>query len=98
MLQLLHRRRRRAWRRFLKLNAALVGLEAKERTGAEEAVTAEAFAADDALEEERPVAVLDLAKRGHRGERVADELPVDRNQAVVAGQVQEFVEGRAVTH
>ena len=76
------------------LDAAAVRLEAQERAGAEEAVAAEPFAADDALEEERPVALLDLAEGADRRERVADELAVDRHHAVAARQLDEFLEGR----
>src|SRR5438477_616675 len=46
--------------------AGAVRLERAERAGPEEAVAADPLAADDALEQERPVPLLDLAERGHR--------------------------------
>src|SRR5205814_5677462 len=75
-----------------------VGLEAQERAGAEERVAAEALAADDALEQERPVALLDLAERADRRQRVADQLAVDRHDAGAARQLDEFFVSGTVTH
>ena len=84
--------------RRLKDDAIAERLEAQEGAGAEEAVAAEPFAADDALEQERPFAFLDLAEGADGRERVADELAVDRDQAGLAGQLDEFLEGRTVAH
>src|SRR5262249_6265151 len=80
----------------LQLHLAAHGLEAQERPGAQEAVAAQALAADDALEEEGPFAFLDLAESADRGQRVADELSVHRHQTAVSGQLQEFVEAGMV--
>src|SRR5262249_3936124 len=82
----------------VQLDAAAERLEAQERARAEEAVAAQALAADDALEQERPVALLDLAEGADRGERVAGELAVDRHQVALAGEADELVERRVVAH
>ena len=84
--------------RGLKDDAMTERLEAQERAGAEEAITAEAFAADDALEEKRPIALLNLAKGADGRERVADELAVDGHEAGLARQLDKFLEGRTITH
>src|SRR5205823_1408344 len=82
----------------LDADAAVVCLEAEERPAADEAVPADALAADDALEQEGPVAVVDLAEGGDRRQRVADQLPEDGDEAGVARQRQEFVKTRTVAH
>ena len=64
--------------------AAVERLELEERPRAEEAVAADPLAADDALEEERPVALLDLAEGADGRERVAGELAVHRHDRVPA--------------
>src|SRR5262249_42230363 len=79
-------------------DAAPERLEAQERAGAEEAVPADALAADDALEEERPFALLNFAEGADRRERVAHELAVDGHQAGAPGQFGELLERGAVTH
>ncbi len=71
-------------------------LEAQERARAEEAVAAQPLAADDAFEEERPVAFLDLAEGGDRRQRVADQLAIDRDDVALLGQLQKLVKGRQV--
>ena len=58
----------------------------RKRVRPDETVTAEPLTAHDAFEEERPIAVVDLAERVDGGQRVADELPVDRHQAGPAGE------------
>jgi hypothetical protein len=73
-------------------------LEGAERAAPEEAVAPDALAADDALEEERPVALLEHAERGDRRERVAGQLPVHGHDGVAARQRGELVEGRTVGH
>src|SRR5262245_55226264 len=82
----------------MNLDAVLVGLEAQERAGAEEAVAPHALAADDGLEQERPSALLDLAEGADRRQGVADQLAVDRHQASVAGQFNELLEGGKILH
>ncbi len=84
--------------RGLKDDAGAERLEAQEGAGADEAVTAEPLAADDALEQKRPFALLNLTEGADGRERVADELAVDRHQAGLAGQLDEFLEGRMVAH
>src|SRR5262249_42861256 len=74
------------------------GLEAEERPGAEEAVAAQPLAANNALEEERPVPLLDLAEGGDRRECVADELAVDRHETRAPGEVQELFQIGVVAH
>src|ERR1700736_217254 len=73
---------------MLDLHAAIERLETDERPGTEEAITAEAFAVDHALEEKRPIAFLDLAEGADRRQRVADELAVNRHDAALFGQVE----------
>src|SRR5262249_48819248 len=63
-----------------------VCFELAEWPRAEEAIAADAFAANDAFEEERPVAFLNLAEGRDRREGVAGELAIDRNHSVVPGQ------------
>src|SRR5262249_28069103 len=53
---------------------------------------------DDALEQERPAGLADRPEHRHRGGGVGDELPVDRDDGVRAGQLGELVERRAVAH
>ena len=79
-------------------DAAVERLEAEERPGAEEAVAAEPLAADDALEQERPVALLDLAEGADRRESVAEELAVDGDDRVPGRQLGELVERGEVAH
>ena len=62
-------------------NVAIVSPETQKRSRAKETVAANPFAADDAFEEKGPIAFLNLAKRGDRRERVADELAIDGNDA-----------------
>ncbi len=66
----------------LDLDAPVPGLEAQKRSGTQEAIAAQALAADDAFEQKSPIALLDLAEGGYRGEGIADELAIDRHQAV----------------
>ncbi len=82
----------------LKDDAAAERLEAEERAGAEETIAADALAADHALEQKRPIALLNLAKSADGGERVADEPPVDGHQTRLARQLDKFIESRTVTH
>ena len=83
---------------FLDLHLAVPGLEAQERPGAKEAVTSQPLAAHHALEQERPVSLLDLAKRAYRGQRIADQLTIDRHQAGAIGQRDKFMKGRKIAH
>ena len=76
----------------MNLHALLVRLKTQERAGADKAVTSQAFAADHALEQEGPVPFLDLAEGADRGQRIADELAIDRHQARVPSQLREFIE------
>src|SRR5262245_49632009 len=78
--------------------AVAVSLEGAEGACAEKTVAADALAADNALEQERPVALLHLAERGDGGERVAGELAIDRDDGMIPGQRGELVERRAVRH
>src|SRR5207253_704176 len=82
----------------LHLDLMVKGLETQERSGAEEAIAAQAFAADDAFEQERPVAFLDLAEGTDRGERITDQLAIDRHEAGVAGQLDKLFQAGTVTH
>src|SRR5262249_56394860 len=91
-------RRRGAASDLLNLHAAVERLESQERPGAEKAVAAEPFTTDDALEQESPVALLDLAESADRRKGVADQLAVDGDHSCMAGQVGELVEGRVVAH
>ena len=79
-------------------DAAIPGLEQKERIGAEEAVTAEALAADDAFEQERPVAALELVERGDGREGIAQQLAIDRHHAVLAREFEVFGQAREIAH
>src|SRR5262249_7177892 len=69
-------------------------LEAQERPRAEETVASQPLAPDDALEQERPVALLNLAEGADRRQRVAGQLAVDRHQVALAGQSNELIERR----
>src|SRR5690242_20742747 len=80
------------------LNPAIEGLEAQQRSGAEKTVAADPLAAHNALEQKRPITLLDLAKSGDRRERVSCELTVHGHQARMAGQLDKFFEARKVTH
>ncbi len=84
------------------LHARAISLETQEGTAADEAVAAQTFAADDALEQKRPVAFLNLAEGADRRQRVADELAIDRHQAHRpggrAGQGNEFLEAGTMAH
>src|SRR4051794_33443805 len=72
--------------------------KAQKRAGADEAVPAYALAANDAFEQERPLAFLNLAKSADRGERVADKLAINRHQAGILRQRGELFESRSITH
>src|SRR5438105_1551838 len=69
--------------RFVNLHLPFVRLKTKKRTGAEEAVPSQPFAADHALEEKRPVPFLNLAEGADGSQRVADKLAINRNQTGV---------------
>ena len=81
----------------LDFDAAVPGLEAQKRPGAEKAVAAQALAADDAFEEKRPIAFLDFAESRDRRQGIADQLPVNRDQAMSPGQLQE-ISARGTVH
>src|SRR5262249_45377569 len=83
--------------RPLQADARAERLEAQERPGPQEAVAAVAFAADDALEQKRPIALLNLAEGADGREGVADQLAVDRHEAVPPRQLRELLRGRVVT-
>ena len=74
--------------RVLDAHEPIPCLEHQERPRPDEAVAPQTFAADDALAQERPVAVLDLAERRHGREGIADQLPIDRHEVVLLRQVQ----------
>jgi hypothetical protein len=73
-------------------------LEAQKGSGTGKAVASHAFAADDALEEKRPVPLLNLAKRADGSQGIADELAIHRHQISFASQSGEFRKRREVTH
>ena len=69
-----------------------------KRPRTEEAISPDPLPADDALEQERPVALLELAERGDGRERVAGEPAVHRHDRVAVRQRGELVERRTVRH
>jgi hypothetical protein len=75
-----------------------VGLDPPERPAAEEAVPADLLAADDALEEEPAAVAAEFRERGHRRQRVGDELAVDGDDGVRTSEGSKLVERRTVTH
>src|SRR5437763_4539845 len=83
---------------LLQLDATAERLETQERPRPEEAVAPESLTADNALEEKRPISLLDLAEGTDRRQRVAGQLAVDRHQVALARQADELVEGRMVAH
>lgn len=82
----------------LPLHFLVLGLKTQERPGAEEAVAADAFSADDAFEQERPVSFLDLAEGADRRQGVADQLPIDGHHAGAGRQGNKFIETGMVAH
>lgn len=64
-------------------------LETHERVGGEEAVAADPFAADDALEQAPARAAVEPAERGHRGEAVGEQPSVHRHEAMTGGEGRE---------
>src|SRR5262249_343942 len=82
----------------LDFDTTIPSLETQKGARADEAVTPKPFAADDAFEQERPIALTDFAKSGHRRERVADKLPVNRHQGMRLGQLEKLIQGGTETH
>ena len=57
-----------------------VGLDFEEGLGGQEAVAADLFAADDALEEAGAATGVDLVEGADRGQGVAEQAAIDRHQ------------------
>src|SRR5215831_15971597 len=91
MLALLH-----CFAGLLNLHTAVKSLEAKKRPSAQKTVSAQAFAVDDALKEKRPIAFLNLAKRGDGRKRVANKLAINRHHVGIASQVDKLIKCRSM--
>src|SRR5262245_12029348 len=72
------------------------GIEAQERAGADETVTAELLAADDAFKQECLLAFLNLAEGADGRQRIADQSSKDGNDRVRLRQFRERFEGRRI--
>src|SRR5262245_1545259 len=68
-------------RRILDAYARSERLEPQKWSCAEETVTSQPLTADDALEQKRPISLLNLAESADRRQRIADQLAIDRYQA-----------------